>query len=70
MLHVAQRIIKMFQYYSNTVNIEDKGFQDFLAKKLSAEIQAAPKSFSYSKLYENLKEIIDEFAKMNEGRPS
>lgn len=54
----------MFHYYGNTINIDDKDFQEFLAKKLPEEIHASPKSISYSKLYELLREAIDEFIKL------
>jgi len=69
LLHVADRIIRMFKYYADLLDVTAVEFQRYLEERLPQEIRNAPKSVPYQTLYPTLKDLIDEFVQ-RKSKPS
>jgi len=59
--HVSKRIVRMFEFYSRSVNPDDPKFQTYIKWYISTKDSRSPDSVPYSELYKMVKEGIREY---------
>ena len=66
---VSDRIVKMFELYSENINPADQNFQEFIRNYVANKEPKDPQTIPYSQLYKLIKEGIREYISQKKQRP-
>ena len=67
MLHVTDRIVRMFELYKRQIDPNDVKFQTFIKQFLQSREPRNPEAIPYSELYKILREGIREYIQQEEA---
>jgi len=66
---VSARIVRMFELYSENINLDDRNFQEFIRNYVASKEAKDPQSIPYSQLYKLIKEGIRQYISQKKQRP-
>jgi len=67
LVHVAGRIIRMFQYYAENVDPASREFQEYITKYLKEKTSTNAAALPYSQLYKLIKQGVEEYLASHQG---
>lgn len=67
LLHVTDRIVRMFELYTHQIDPNDAKFQTFIKQFLQKSESRKPEAIPYSELYKIIREGIREYIRQGEA---